>query len=340
MRNLRALAFNAKVKVLGRKPLPLRTLWLTLTPPMPKGATIDPVDFCVLKCPICPTGSATNKYKQSIMPFELFEKILNDIRSLEEINLYNWGEPFLNPKIAEMIRTAKKRGIWTQISSNLNVRKDLNFWKGIVEAGLDVLMASLDGATQKSYEIYRIGGNLDLAIANLRKITEAKKALGLKTPKIIWRFIVNKYNEHEVHKAKGMAEELGVDFEIAFFNVGDLSPDSETPDFEEQKSFWLPANKKYLNEWYIKKREPLIDTHCPFLWSGPIISPSGKVFPCCHVIDENSAFGDVSKEPFRSIWHNEKYRYSRSLFSMRKYEGPAISTVCAGCRNYKRSKGK
>ncbi len=336
MKNLKTLAFDAKVKVFGRKPLPLRTLWLSLTPPMPMCATIDPADLCVLKCPICPTGTGTNKYKKSVMPFELFEKILNDIPSLEDINLYNWGEPFLNPQIAEMIRTAKKRGMRTQISSNLNIPKNLDFWEGIVEAGLDVLMASLDGATQRSYEIYRRGGNLDLAIANVRKITEAKKALALETPKISWRFIVNKYNEHEIGEAKGMAEELGLDFEIAFFNVGDLIPDSETRDFEERKAFWLPVNKKFLNDWYIKKRKPLINTHCPFLWSSPIISPSGKVFPCCHVIDENSAFGDVSKESFQSIWHNEKYRYSRSLFAVRKYEGPAVSTVCATCGNYKR----
>ena len=314
----------------------MRLYGLSSVPSMPSVVHVDPVDFCVLKCPICPTGSGTNKYKQSVMPLELFRKVLDDMPLLAEVHLYNWGEPFLNPRIIEMIRMAKQRRIKTVIHSNLNIRKDEAFWRGIVEAGLDELCASLDGATQASYQVYRIGGDLELALGNIRAINEAKKALGSKTPALTWKFIVHRHNEHEIEKARAMSKMLGMDFTTSTMGVGDLNPHEEPEDLEARKAFWLPAGNQFIDKRYRKDRT--LSTHCTYLWRRPAVSPSGKVYPCCLVKDESFAFGDMSEESFQSIWHNDKYRYSRSLFGARKYGGPAVPTICASCRLYKKKR--
>ena len=100
---------------------------------------VDPINFCVLHCPLCPTGRGTLKRRQGKMAFDDFKKLIDEIAEYAYfLDLYNWGEPFLHPQVFDMISYAHTRNISTKISSNLNY-----FDAGMAEQDADVFVDSL-----------------------------------------------------------------------------------------------------------------------------------------------------------------------------------------------------
>jgi radical SAM protein with 4Fe4S-binding SPASM domain len=305
---------------------------LMVKPPLPTYAWIDPINRCNLKCPLCPTGSGRLKQDQSAMSFAVFKEIVDKVASLRNIELYNWGEPFLNPEIFDMIRYAKSRGITVGIHSNFSLQRNDEFFHSIIESGLDRLTISLDGARQESYEAYRRNGKFELVISNMSKLVKYRKQSGSATPEITWKFLINRFNADEVEAAKQMAAEIGVAFHVERFMVGESNPDmSYDVSLDERKQKWLLED--------IDKYGTLRTTHdtaCTFLFSTITVGPTGMIYPCCYVSDAKNAFGNILEESMEAIWHNNKFKYSRSLFTKGRYKGEAISTVCQSCRKFKK----
>lgn len=100
---------------------------------------------------------------------------------------------------------------------------------------------SLDGVTQETYEKYRVRGNVAEVFADLRGLVAAKKALRSKTPFVEWQYIVFKHNEHEVEKARVLAEEIGVDL-LRFVSPGVQPEDMHKRSLQEK---WMPDNPLY-----------------------------------------------------------------------------------------------
>lgn len=307
----------------------------------PTVIVLDTNNICNLKCPLCPSRINKLKYKKGSMSFDTFKTIINKMPSLKEISFYNWGEPFLNPHIFDMLKYAEDNKIKTILSSNLSLQKDEEFFKKIIQSRLNTLIVSLDGASQESYSKYRIGGNFDLVISNVKKLTTIKRYLQSSVPIIIWQFIVNRYNEHEIEQAKKMADNLGILFMTAKIGLSDDLPDLNFgEDVEVRKNYWLPKNREYIYQYYIGRHKyPLYETTCKQLFRTLIINYDGKVFPCCWVTNEDNSFGNLAKEAFNDIWNNDIYRYSRSLFRYTISKKQKVSTVCSDCKIY-RKKGK
>lgn len=204
----------------------------------PTYLTIDPFSACNLKCPLCATGNGTNTLKKGLLPLDMFRHIVDEMGTyLYSIDLFNWGEPLLNKDIYEMINYAHQRHILTTVSSNFHFLNEESAEK-MVTSGLDYLILSIDGATQETYEKYRVGGDLDVVLNNVRTLIETRKRLGKKTPYIFWQFLVFRHNEHEVEQARELAISMGVDefkIEKAFLLV------STREDGEK----WIPRQQQY-----------------------------------------------------------------------------------------------
>ena len=70
-----------------------------------------------------------------------------------------------------MIRyiSQKSHKIRTITTVNLNATNDEQI-KGLLTSSLDALHVSIDGVTQEVYEKYRVGGNLETVLNNLKKL--------------------------------------------------------------------------------------------------------------------------------------------------------------------------
>ena len=120
----------------------------------PPVVMIEPTNICNLKCPLCPSGNGTLKRARGYMDLETFKKIIDEIKDKSfMVVLWNQGESFLNKDFLEMIRYASQNKLFTLVSTNANIDFDA---EQIVKTGLDSMIVSLDGATQETYNKYRV----------------------------------------------------------------------------------------------------------------------------------------------------------------------------------------
>ncbi len=310
----------------------------TLTPRLPRAAVIDPINICNLDCPLC--ASKTQNYDKGKMSFETFKIVLDKIPSLRVLVLFNWGEPLLNPEIFQIIKESASRNIYTITHSNFSLKQKYEFFERLVRSGLHQLVISIDGASQETYEKYRIKGRFDWVIENIKHTVTAKKYLRKRDPKIIWKFLVNKYNEHEIDKAKSLARELGVEIIFDKMGLADDLPDISFPGtLEERKNLWLPKNQNFILDYYKNGNKlPINDKPCYQLFSSIVVNPDGKVTPCCWVTNKENVWGDLKFQSIQEIWHGENYKYSRSLFNALQYSGSVKKNICTKCDIFKRAR--
>ncbi len=292
----------------------------------PYWLTVDPTNLCNLECRFCPTGQRRGSRPKEIMPIKKFKSIMNKIgRYLLYVEFCNWGEPLLNKNMSEMISIAKKYDAKTFVSTNLNVNMTEKSALELVKSGLDRMTISIDGASQKTYEIYRKNGNIDLVFKNVKMLAEAKRKLNSKTPHLHWQFLVFKHNEHEIEKARKMALESGVN------DIGFTAPFC-APE-------WVSTIDEYNN--YIVKDggnndKAVTFKHaderlCNWLWDAITINADGSISPCCSVEDKKDDFEMFSSwKPFFITWNSKKYRQARKHVVQRRDKADD-KNICTKC---------
>lgn len=275
--------------------------------------TVEATNVCNLHCPYCFTGASEVGRERSMMSLELFQQVMDELGDTAlYVEFYNWGEPLLNKKIYDMIRVASDRG-GTIVSSNLSFPFDKARAEALVSSGLGAIGASIDGASQETLVQYRVGGDFERIMANMRLIVDAKLALGSASPKVTWSFHVFEHNQHEVEIARQLANELDVRFTATKGWV-------EGEEWDSDSDVKFPA-------W----TEPTAQ-RCKYLWTQAVINNDGGAAPCCATFYKTDDFGSVSPGRFRDIWNNEQYQESRRLFRSRKSASPAgKSSICYDC---------
>lgn len=297
--------------------------------------TVDPTNICQLRCPLCATGQRKNLRPRGKMDFLTLKKIIDEIGEyLLDVHLLWWGEPFLNGDLLKMVEYANRKNIGTFISSNFSLPMFEESLKKIVNSGLDVLSVSLDGITPETYQKYRVGGDFDLVIKNIKALAGIKKKLNSKKPRLEWQFLVNKFNEPQTPLVKSFAKNLGVD-SVVFEQPLVLFGQSDHQKIKIRE--WLPKDKKYRpsdHSLNYNKSDNLSSGRCWWLYRGVAISHDGGVSPCCYNNAPKYDFGNILKNNFVDIWNNEKYFKARSLFSnkRKKSQKPTQSEIiCDHC---------
>lgn len=305
---------------------------------------VEPGNVCTLCCPLCPTGQRDTARPKGLLRFADFQNIVDEIGDfLVTINFTNWGEPFLNKEILSMVRYCKEKGIpFTRLDSNLNTF-DPNDCESLVLSGLDRLSASIDGASQETYEKYRKGGDFHRVIFNLKAIASKRKELGRQKPYLRWQFLVFRHNQHEIARAVKIAKEIGVDridFSGGRVNTGTevLKPLAEN--IEVSKGYLVDPGTKF--SLYTKDKKPKkLKRVCDWLWKRSVINWDGSVSPCCAVWPQKYDFGNCFQRSFKEIWNNQKFTEARTVVresltrqvSIEEHENP-VCAICAHYQNY------
>ena len=132
--------------------------------PEPISLHIDASTHCQLRCPSCPTAQgliAADIGAGFLKPEEL-EKLLDENPTVAHLELSNWGEIFLNPRLEEIARIAFQRNVVLTASNGVNLNHARrSALEGVVKYRVRQMTVSIDGASQETYEQYRIGGSFD-----------------------------------------------------------------------------------------------------------------------------------------------------------------------------------
>jgi radical SAM protein with 4Fe4S-binding SPASM domain len=265
--------------------------------------------------------------KRGSMTFVQFKQIVDEIEGkINRIYLTNFGEPFLNDDLVNMIRYASNKGIRIKVSTNTTkLRNDLI--KEILNCGLDQLIVCLDGATKTTHEKYRIGSNFEEVAENIKKICSEKKKRKLGKPTIVLQFIVMRHNEHEIDKIKELALKLGVDvLALKSVSLGSWGDNSLRKKFSEE---YLPKNLDYIR--YVSKNGVLKPKRhsevCHWVMKNGVILWNGDLTICCYDYDGYYVIGNVFRDGgFFKLHKSDKFRKIRKKIVKKELE------LCKNCQ--------
>lgn len=302
-----------------------------IAPNYPMTLCVEPGNLCNLSCALCATGQKDKSRSNKMLKFADFKKVLDKVgKYIINIDLYNWGEPFLNKEIFQIIRYAKKYKIKVEVSSNFNLYNE-KLGKEIIASGLDALVLSIHGGTPQTYSKYMKGGDFNKVMKNLEHLIALKKQTGSKTPRLRWRYVVFRHNQHEIEQTAKKAFAIGVDeFQPLPMAVG-LGYDVAKMKREIwEKRAWIPSREEF-NIYNIKKRE-LKNKNFDCFWPWEIISigAAGMIQPCCGLYSRNIDFGNVFSENFRSVWNNRYYQTCRKELREKIINDP--KSICGTCK--------
>jgi len=182
-----------------------------------KKVYVEPTNRCNLDCRICMRHAWDEPLGQ--MSPKTFSGIIESLREFSPpptVFFGALGEPLSHPDILEMVVRAKALGSSVELITNGTLlTEDLS--KRLIEAGLDVLWASLDGVTPESYGDIRLGALLPQVLANLKIFRKAGwrepnsyQAEGFRIkPEIGIVFVAMKRNIRELPALLNLATELG-----------------------------------------------------------------------------------------------------------------------------------
>ena len=192
----------------------------------------------------------------------------------------------------------------------------------LVKYQVQFITVSIDGATNETYQKYRVGGDLERVIANIKKLNEYKKAHKSKYPRLRWQFIVFGHNVHELRAAQDMAKSLGMDF-YAKPNSTTNSTTSYSP-IDESSAALV---KKETGTDIDARTRPW----CFQLWLKPQVTWDGQLLGCC--INTWSNAGNAFHEGLSRVLKGERYEYMKDmLFGLKP---PRADIPCTHCTIYK-----
>lgn len=160
-------------------------------------AIIDITNRCNLTCPVCFANAATAGYvyeptKQQII--EMLENLRNNQPVAPPALQFSGGEPTIRKDLFELIKKAKELGFHhVEVNTNgLRLAQDVDFAKGLVEAGLSTIYLQFDGLTS---DVYKFTRGVDLLDIKMKAIENCRKA-GLSIVLVVT--LVKGVNDHQI----------------------------------------------------------------------------------------------------------------------------------------------
>ncbi|MCD6332753.1 MAG: radical SAM protein [Bacteroidales bacterium] len=288
----------------------------------PMAISLEPTNRCQLHCPYCPSGAGNLDRPPGKMDVNLFRGIIDDIGDkLIHLACYFQGEPLLHPGLPGMIQYARSKGIFTVVSTNGNLI-DRDWAERLVLCGLDHLIISVDGMTEKVYQAYRVGGRLENVLKGIALIVEAKKELKKRHPLLEAQFVVTRQNEHQKEAFIYWSKSSGVNH---------YTLKSAQLDLDRESIQWIPEDRRYAryrvdDTGNIQIKNPL-KNHCTRVWTTPVVTWDGKVLPCCFDKTGRYPYGDATIDRIPEIWKSVPAdRFRKRVFTKRKE-----IDICTNC---------
>ena len=329
---------------------------------------IEPTSLCNIVCRTCMRNTWDEPMGR--MNEATFDRIVEGLRALDTpptVMFAGIGEPTSHPRIVEMVRRVKELGCTMEITTN-GTLLDESRSRQLIDAGLDVLWVSIDGATPESYEDVRLGALLPEVIENLGRFRMMRHGFYQPKPEIGIAFVAMKRNIADLPKVIALGRSLGA----TRFSVSNVLP--YTPDMREETLFdrTLKDITYFSSSWFPRLSLPKMDINdltrdaffaalksgcsvtfagnklsgandvCGFVEGGAMaIGWDGCVSPCPPLLHNQVTYlrarerklrrhviGNVNERELIDLWNDRDYAAYRE-----RVQGFAFApcTFCGGC---------
>lgn len=174
-------------------------------------------------------------------------------------------------KILEKLLTVfNSIGLNASNGTNLNYLPDKTA-ENLVKYKFNFLELSIDGASQETYSIYRRNGDFNKVIDNIKKINRFKEKYNSQYPEIYYKFIVFGHNEHEILKAKEIANSLDMDIRFDSNFAPHYSPIKDFEFVKNNTDLYAPNRSGKSQDF----------CYCRQVFTYPQIDFDGEIHGCC-----------------------------------------------------------
>ena len=259
--------------------------------------TIDIMGACNLSCGSCPQGLASAGVPKGAMSLENFSEVINKVKlespETTHVALYSWGDPFLHPRLPEMIDVAHDANLAVALSTNLSIESNIGRkLKAVVASAPEYVKISVSGYTQSVYGQTHQGGSISLVKSNLHLLRYYLNQQDNCSTLVDINYHLYKNNsEGELEKFRTLAEELGFIISTTdsllmpterVIDMIDGFPDEEATRLDNDL-FLLPTLKSI--EISAMNTDPVKE--CPFAANQLNINSDLTVPVCCTVFDRD-----------------------------------------------------
>ena len=253
----------------------------------PRFIEIETVNACNARCPMCTIDDWQRN--TPTMKDDLFHRIADEIidhrDEVNRVSLYRDGEPLLDKKLPERIAYLKQGGVnVTSISTNVSLL-DESRSRALLDAGLDMIILSIDSLQKEIFEGIRVRLDFDEVLANAIRFIELRNKIRPQT-RIYMRMIrqpenLDEWPSYEAFWRPKLADNDRLYYHNLFNWGGQLNGfEAIAPSFEPN----LP---------------------CVALWSLLVIFGNGDV-PLCNV-DYNNKYptGNILENSIGELWRSK-----------------------------------
>ena len=272
----------------------------------PPNVQIEITSICNFRCIFCyQTDNEFNKRSGGFMghmKFDVFKKIIDELEgNVQFLTLASRGEPLICKDFDKMIKYTKGKFLGLKINTNASLLTE-DKAKSILESDVCTLVISADAADEKNYSKYRVNGDLNKILANLKKF--------------------NKIKNHYYPDSKIITRVSGVKFD-------------KEQNYQKMKEFWgsMVDQVAFVNylPWentYDKKPNNL-NTPCSDLWRRMFIWWDGSVNPCDVDYKSSLKVSNVKNQTIKEIWNSKKYNNLREKHLNNQRQKINICSKCS-----------
>jgi MoaA/NifB/PqqE/SkfB family radical SAM enzyme len=329
---------------------------------------VEPTSRCNLDCSTC----IRNAWDEPMgnMKAATFQSVLEGVRSFDPVPtifLGGFGEPLAHPLIGDMVAQAKSVGARVELITNGILLTEKRS-RQLVDAKLDRLWVSLDGATPEGYADVRLAEALPQILENLVHFRDFNFSHEGPRTELGVAFVAMKRNIAELPALLRLSYQIGA----SHYMVTNLLP--YTPDMCDETLFGLTLGKESripsphspeINmpriDWNNATRLPLSNlmrvyqtiilegerlnrsaNRCPFIAKGAtVIAWDGIVSPCLALMHSYSSYiddrkrnslrytvGNIRQRSLKEIWEDPNYLDFRQRVQEFNF---SPCTSCGGC---------
>lgn len=286
-----------------------------VNPAAPVELIIEITSFCNLECVMCPRVNM-KRNRQGYMEMDLFRSIIDQIKDHIELVYLSGGlgEPLAHPKFGDMVRYCVANGVRVGLSTNASLLRPKKVDE-LLDAGPDLLLLSLDGATKETHESIRVGSTFETTMGYVEHFLREKERRNLKRPHTVCQMIYMPRNEMEADAFKAKWSK--------FKAVDDV----------RLKTFLHLQGAEYVPDKNGSSKAEA-ELSCILPWRQISIAADGTMALCCRDLDFADPIGNVRDTPIAELWNSEKMINYRTLLSTKRKCDVAM---CANCPTVKTS---
>jgi pyruvate-formate lyase-activating enzyme len=273
---------------------------------------LEVTNHCNLKCPHCyRTLAIKNKTfgPQGLMSWELFTKCIDEgaQHGLCSVKFNYQGEPLMHPRLCDMIKYCKDKGIVEVMFNTNGVLLTDELSRGIIEAGLDKIIFSFDAADPELYHQLRYPATLEETQQKILRFLEIKKEMKSIFPVTRISMVKMKDNEEDVENL------------IAYWKPRlDLVT---FVDYHNQAGYDTVEGRKLTGNRKTRFA-------CAQLWQRMFVWWNGKLTLCCGDYEGTHAMGNANQSSLKEIWQGEQYNKLRQWHIEGQYHKIEICKNC------------